>query len=58
MNFSKGDLFHINMRNGIYQILDFYQSDDTGNIWFFRKVFDGKLKLKISKAEIVHESWM
>ena len=58
MSFSKGDLFHIEMRNGIYQVLDFYKSDDKGNIYFFRKVFDGKLNFKVSKAEVVHESWM
>ena len=58
MNFSKGDLFHIEMRNGIYQVLDFYKSDDKGNIYFFRKVFDGKLNFKVSKADIVHDSWM
>ena len=58
MSFSKGDLFHIEMRNGIYQVLDFYKSDDKGNIYFFRKVFDGKLNFKVSKAEVVHDSWM
>ena len=58
MSFSKGDLFHIEMRSGIYQVLDFYKSDDTGNIYFFRKVFDGKLNFKVSKAEVVHDSWM
>ena len=58
MSFSKGDLFHIEMRNGIYQVLDFYKSDDKGNIYFFRKVFDGKLNFKVSKAEVVHEGWM
>ena len=58
MNFSRGDLFHIQMRNGIYQVLDFYQSDDTGNIYIFRKVFDGKLNFKVSKADVVHDSWM
>ena len=58
MSFSKGDLFHIEMRNGIYQVLDLYKSDDKGNIYFFRKVFDGKLNFKISKAEFVHDSWM
>ena len=58
MSFSKGDLFHIEMRNGIYQVLDFYKSDDKGNIYIFRKVFDGKLNFKVSKADIVHDSWM
>ena len=58
MSFSKGDLFHIEMRNGIYQVLDFYKSDDKGNIYFFRKVFDGKLNFKVSKAEVVHDRWM
>ncbi len=58
MSFSKGDLFHIEMRNGIYQVWDFYKSDDTGNIYIFRKVFDGKLNFKVSKADIVHDSWM
>lgn len=58
MNFSKGDLIHIEMRSGIYQVLDFYKSDDTGDIYIFRKVFDGKLNFKISKADIVHDSWM
>ena len=58
MSFSKGDLFHIEMRNGIFQVLDFYKSDDTGNIYLFRKVFDGKLNFKVSKAEVVHDSWM
>ena len=48
MSFSKGDLFHIEMRNGIYQVLDFYKSDDKGNIYIFRKVFDGKLNFKVS----------
>ncbi len=58
MSFTKGDLFHIEMRNGIFQVLERYGADDTGNIYYFRKVFDGKLKLKVSKAETVHESWM
>ena len=58
MSFSAGDFFHIEMKSGIYQVLDFYKSDDKGNIYFFRKVFDGKLNFKVSKAEIVHESWM
>ena len=46
------------MKNGIYQVLDFYKSDDKGNIYIFRKVFDGKLNFKASKADIVHDSWM
>ena len=58
MSFFKGDLFHIETRNGIYQVLDVYSSDDKGCIYYFRKVFDGKLNIKISKAEFVHESWM
>ena len=58
MSFSKGDLFHIEMKNGIYQVLDFYKSNDKGNIYIFRKVFDGKLNFKVSKADIVHDSWM
>lgn len=58
MSFSAGDLFHIEMRNGIYQVLGLYGSDDKGNVCYFRKVFDGKLNLKVSKAETVHESWM
>ena len=58
MSFSNGDLFHIEMKNGIYQVLDFYKSDDKGNIYIFRKVFDGKLNFKVSKADIVHDSWM
>jgi len=58
MSFSNGDLFHIEMRNGIYQVLALYGSDDKGNIYYFRKVFDGKLNFKVSKAEFVHESWM
>ena len=58
MSFSKGDLFHIEMRNGIYQVLGLYKSGEDGNVWYFRKVFDGKLNLKVSKAEFVHESWM
>ena len=58
MRFSKGDLFHIEMRSGIYQVLDLYKSDDNGNVYYFRKVFDGKLNLKVSKAEFVHEGWM
>jgi len=58
MSFSKGDLFHIELKNGIFQVLDFYKSDDKGNIYFFRKVFDGKLNFKVSKAEVVHDSWM
>ena len=56
MSFSNGDLFHIEMRNGIYQVLALYGSDDKGNIYYFRKVFDGKLNFKVSKAEFVHES--
>ncbi len=58
MNFSVGDLFHIEMRNGIYQVLGLYGADEAGNIYYFRKVFDGKLNLKVSKATFVHESWM
>lgn len=58
MRFSKGDLFHIEMRSGIYQVLDLYKSDNNGNVYYFRKVFDGKLNLKVSKAEFVHEGWM
>ena len=58
MNFAKGDLFHIAMRNGIYQVLAPYTADDEGNTYYFRKVFDGKLNFKLSKAEIVHEGWM
>lgn len=58
MSFSKGDLFHIEMKNGIFQVLDFYKSDEKGNIYFFRKVFDGKLNFKVSKAKVVHDSWM
>jgi hypothetical protein len=58
MSFSRGDLFHIEMRSGVYQVLDLYGSDEKGNIYYFRKVFDGKLKFKMSKAEFVHESWM
>ena len=58
MSFFKGDLFHIETKNGIYQVLDVYSSDDKGCIYYFRKVFDGKLNIKISKAEFVHESWM
>ncbi len=58
MSFSKGDLFHIEMRNGIYQLLDLYKTENDGNVYYFRKVFDNKLNLKVSKAEFVHESWM
>lgn len=58
MHFSKGDLFHIQMRNGIYQVLDLYESDEEGKIYYFRKVFDGKCNFKVSKAEFVHEGWM
>ncbi|MBO5796860.1 MAG: hypothetical protein J6R77_00750 [Clostridia bacterium] len=58
MSFSKGDLFHIHMRSGIYQVLGLYRADEKGNLFYFRKVFDGKLNLKVSKAEFVHESWM
>lgn len=58
MVFSKGDLFHIEMRSGIFQVLGVHKSDDTGNIYIFRKVFDGKLNFKVSKADVVHDSWM
>ena len=58
MRFTNGELFHIEMKNGIFQVLDFYKADENGNIYYFRKVFDGKLNFKVSKAEIVHESWM
>lgn len=58
MSFSSGDLFHIEMRSGIYQVLGVYGADDKGGIYYFRKVFDGKYNLKVSKAEVVHESWM
>ena len=58
MSFANGELFHIEMKNGIFQVLDFYKADENGNIYYFRKVFDGKLNFKVSKAEIVHESWM
>jgi hypothetical protein len=58
MSFTVGELFHIEMRNGIYQVLGLYGSDDKGEVYYFRKVFDGKLNFKLSKATIVHESWM
>ena len=58
MSFSVGELFHIEMRNGIYQVLGLYGSDDKGEVYYFRKVFDGKLNFKLSKATFVHESWM
>ncbi|MBE6544129.1 MAG: hypothetical protein E7675_06985 [Ruminococcaceae bacterium] len=58
MNYSKGDLIQIEMKSGIYQVLDFYKSDDTGDLYIFRKVFDGKMNFKLSKADIVHDSWM
>ena len=58
MSFANGELFHIEMKNGIFQVLDFYKAYENGNIYYFRKVFDGKLNFKVSKAEIVHESWM
>lgn len=32
MSFSKGNLFHIEMRNGIYQVLGVYGLDDKGNV--------------------------
>ena len=58
MGFANGDLFRIEMRNGIYQVLGLYSADEEGNVYYFRKVFDGKLNLKVSKAEFVHEGWM
>ncbi len=58
MDYSKGELFHIATKSGIYQVLGLYGRDDKGALYYFRKVFDGKLKLKVSKAELVHESRM
>jgi len=58
MSFANGELFRIEMRNGIYQVLDLYGTDGEYGVYYFRKVFDGKLNLKVSKAEFVHEGWM
>lgn len=58
MRFTPGELFQIEMRNGIYQVLALYKTAEDGDVYIFRKVFDGKLVFKPSKAETVHESWM
>ena len=58
MSFTPGELFQIEMRNGIYQVLALYKTAEDGDVYIFRKVFDGKLVFKPSKAETVHESWM
>jgi len=58
MSFTNGELFRIEMRSGIYQVLSPAKADSKGAKYYFRKVFDDKLKLKVSKADLVHESWM
>lgn len=58
MSFTNGELFRIDMRSGIYQVLAECNSNCAENKYYFRKVFDDKLKLKVSKADLVHESWM
>lgn len=58
MAFSNGDLFKIKLRNGIYQVLGLYTIEQNMNIYYFRKVFDGKLVMKMGTAELIHESWM
>ena len=58
MKFHKGDLFYIEMRSGICQVLDVFKADENETVYYFRKIFDGKFRLKISQASLVHESWM
>ena len=58
MSFTNGELFRIEMRSGIYQVLAKCEATGTENQYYFRKVFDDKLNLKVSKADLVHDSWM
>ena len=58
MSFINGELFRIEMRSGIYQVLAKCEANGAENQYYFRKVFDDKLNLKVSKADLVHESWM
>ena len=58
MKFHRGDLFYIEMRSGICQVLDVFKADENETVYYFRKIFDGKFRLKISQASLVHESWM
>ena len=58
MSLSNGELFCIDMRSGIYQVLAECNANGAENQYYFRKVFDDKLNLKVSKADLVHESWM
>ena len=58
MRFENGSLFCIDTRSGIYQILDFHKEDEKGSVYYCRKVFDDKFNLKVSKADLVHSSWM
>ena len=58
MSFSNGELFRIEMRSGIYQVLAKCAANGAENQYYFRKVFDDKLNLKVTKADLVPESWM
>lgn len=58
MSFNNGELFRIEMRSGIYQVLAKCEVKGAENQYYFRKVFDDKLNLKVTKADLVHESWM
>ena len=58
MSLSNGELFCIDMRSGIYQVLAECNANGAENQYYFRKVFDDKLNLKVSKADLVHDSWM
>ena len=52
--FSTGDIVCIEMRSGIYQILSQFNEEQ----FLVRKIFSTKMELKISKAILVHKSWL
>ena len=58
MSFTNGEFFRIEMRSGIYQVLAKCEAKGAENQYYFRKVFDDKLNLKVSKADLVHDCWM
>ena len=39
MKFHKGDLFYIEMRSGICQVLDVFKADENETVYYFRKIF-------------------
>lgn len=53
-HFNLGEFVTIEMRSGIYQILSRFDEER----YLVRKAFSPKFELKISKAILVHESWL